>query len=289
MKGLFGRAKLYAKMVQLEHTLFALPFSLGAMLLAAHGLPAPGTIGWILVALVSGRCFAMGMNRYADRHFDLLNPRTADRVLPGRQLGLTEVRLFLAGSAGLLVVATLFLPPLCLRLLPVALGLLTLYSYMKRFTAYAHFVLGLCLATAVAGSWIAVRGTLDGAICVLATSVVLWVAGFDILYAGQDIAFDREHGLHSLPARLGLERSQRVSRALHAASGAGIWATGLALGLGWGYFGGCLVITGLIAYEHVLVAGGDLSRINRAFFHINALVSTTFLAGVALEVFLGAW
>ncbi len=278
----------YARMVQIEHTLFALPFSLGAMLLAAKGLPSIWTLGWILVALVSGRSLAMGMNRYADRKLDLLNPRTRDRVLPGRQLGLLEVRMFLACTAALLILATAMLPPLCLKLLPLALLLLLSYSYLKRFTWASHLVLGLCLATAVAGSWIAVRGTLDSPAVMLGLSVMFWVAGFDILYAGQDIEFDREQGLHSIPARLGLLRSQIVARLFHGLSGLGMAATGVLLEASWLYFCGVAGILVLIGYEHVVVSGGDLGKIQRAFFGVNVAVSVTFLLTAALEVALGA-
>ena len=282
-----SKLTLYARMVQLEHTLFALPFSLGSMLLAAKGLPTLSTFLWILLALVSGRSFAMAMNRYADRHLDPLNPRTRDRVLPGRELGLGEVRLFLAVSAALLVLAASQLPSLCLKLLPVALAFLTLYSYAKRFTWTAHFILGFCLAMAVSGSWIAVRGTLDAPAATLGLAIVLWVSGFDILYAGQDIEFDRQRDLKSIPARFGLEASQTLARALHAASCAVIWATGLLLDASWIYHAGAAVMACLVAYEHRVVRGGDLTRIQRAFFEVNALVSATFLLTAALEVLRG--
>ncbi|MBI4861008.1 MAG: UbiA family prenyltransferase, partial [Candidatus Riflebacteria bacterium] len=194
----------FGRLIKVEHTLFSLPFSLGTMLLTARGLPDLATVGWILLAIVSGRSLGRAANRVIDRQVDLAHPRTRDRELPRGLLSVAEVWVFMLVCAGLLVWAVLHLPPLCLALLPLAMVLLIGYSYTKFFTPACHFVLGLVLATPVIGSRLALTGRWDWEACLLGLGVVLWVSGFDILYACQDIEFDRVGGIHSVPARLGL-------------------------------------------------------------------------------------
>ena len=273
------------EMIKIEHTLFALPFAFLGMLLAAGGWPSWRTAGWIVVAMVGARSAAMGFNRLVDRKIDAANPRTAGRALPAGLVTPQAVGLFVAASAALLVLAAWQLNPLTLALAPVALAILFSYSYTKRFTWGSHLILGLSLAGAPLGAWIAVRGDVRATPLVLAGAVLLWVAGFDVLYALQDLDFDRRTGLFSVPARFGVVGALWISAALHAATlvllallpriypglGAGFW-------VGWT---GCLL---LIAYQHWVVRPGDLSRLNAAFFTANGALSVWLFAATALDV-----
>jgi 4-hydroxybenzoate polyprenyltransferase len=277
------------EMIKIEHTLFALPFAFLGMLLAAGGWPSWRTVGWIVVAMVGARSAAMGFNRLVDRGLDAANPRTARRALPAGLVTPRVVALFVAASAGLLVLAAWQLNPLALALSPLALAILFLYSYTKRFTWGSHLILGLSLAGAPLGAWIAVRGDVRATPLVLAGAVLLWVAGFDVLYALQDLDFDRRSGLFSVPARFGVVPALWISAALHAGTlallallprvyspgppwlGAGYW-------VGWT---GCLL---LIAYQHWVVRPGDLSRLNAAFFTANGVLSLWLFAATAVDV-----
>ncbi len=278
------------EMIKVEHTLFALPFAFLGMLLAAEGWPSWRTVVWIVVAMVGARSAAMGFNRLVDRRIDAANPRTAGRALPAGQVTPRWVALFVAASAAVLVFAAWQLNPLAFYLSPLALAILFLYSYTKRFTWASHVFLGLSLAGAPLGAWIAVRGDVAPTPFVLAASVLLWVAGFDILYALQDLDFDRRSGLFSIPARFGVVRSLWISALLHA-----VMLGLLALlpriyppGLGTGYWigwAGCLL---LILYQHWVVRPGDLSRLNAAFFTANGILSVWLFAATALDILL-AW
>ena len=272
-------------MIKFEHTLFALPFAFLGMLLAAGGWPSWRTVLWIVVAMVGARSAAMGFNRLVDRRIDADNPRTAARALPAGLVSPAAVTLFVAASAALLVLAAWQLNPLALALSPVALAILFLYSYTKRFTWASHLVLGLSLAGAPLGAWIAVRGDVAPPPFVLAAAVLLWVAGFDVLYALQDVDFDRRSGLFSIPARFGVVPALWISAALHALMlgllallprlyqglGAGFW-------VGWT---GCLL---LIAWQHWIVRPGDLSRLNAAFFTANGVLSLWLFATTAIDI-----
>ncbi len=279
--------KVVLEMIKFEHTLFALPFAFLGMLLAAHGWPAWGKVGWIVVAMVGARSAAMGWNRLIDRRIDAANPRTAGRALPAGLVSPAAVALFVAASAALLVVAAWQLNPLALALSPLALAILFLYSYTKRFTWASHLVLGLSLAGAPLGAWIAIRGDVTAVPLCLAGAVLLWVAGFDILYALQDLEFDRRTGLSSIPARFGIVGSLWLSGAFHLAMlgllallprlypalGGGFW-------LGWA---GCLA---LLVYQHWVVRPGDLRRLDAAFFQANGLLSIWLFAATALDILL---
>lgn len=273
------------EMIKIEHTLFALPFAFLGMVLAAHGWPAPRVVGWIVVAMVGARSAAMGFNRLVDRRLDAENPRTAMRALPAGLVTPAFVAVFVLASAALLVLAAWRLNPLALRLSPVALLVLLGYSYTKRFTAFAHLVLGLALAGAPLGAWIAVRGSVEATPVVLAGVVLLWVAGFDVLYALQDEAFDRRRGLHSIPARLGTVPSLWVSGLLHA-SMLGLLAQlpRLYPGLGPGFWIGFAGCVALLAYQHWIVRPRDLSRLNAAFFTANGVLSLWLFAAIAADV-----
>jgi len=273
-------------MIKFEHTLFALPFAFLGMLLAAEGLPRWRTIGWIVVAMVGARSAAMGFNRLVDRRIDAANPRTATRALPAGQLTPGFVAVFVAVSAALLVVAAWQLNPLALALSPVALGVLFLYSYTKRFTAFCHLVLGLALSGAPLGAWIAVRGDVAAAPIALAGAVLLWVAGFDVLYALQDIEVDRRQRLFSIPARLGVERSLLVSALFHLGTLALLTLLPrlYAPGLGAAYWVGVAGCAALLAWQHWVVRPGDLSRLNAAFFTANGVLAVWLFAATAVDV-----
>ncbi|HEY5974998.1 MAG TPA: UbiA-like polyprenyltransferase, partial [Geobacteraceae bacterium] len=208
----FSRITIFLEMIKFSHTIFALPFALTGALLAAQGMPDWSQLLWIVMAMVGARTAAMAMNRLIDAEIDARNPRTAGRAIPAGLLGKGTVVVFIVLAVALMLYAAARLNPLCLKLAPVALFFLVLYSYCKRFTAFAHIVLGLCLAAAPVGAWVAIRGTIDLPVVLLGLAVLVWVAGFDILYALQDLEFDRQAGLHSIPVQLGVSGSLWLSR-----------------------------------------------------------------------------
>jgi len=276
-----GRIVAYGRMIRFPHSIFALPFALASVVLAA-GRRFPSTeIVWILVAMVGARSAAMGFNRLADHATDARNPRTAARELPRGVLSRREVWAFVLLSAAALVLAAWRLNPLCLALSPVALLIVFGYSYTKRFTALSHLVLGLALGVAPVGAWIAIRGRIDVAPVLLGFAVLSWTAGFDIIYACQDVEFDRREGLYSIPARLGIRRALVVSRLLHVVTVALLAAVYALGGLHPLYLVGVSAVAGLLAYEHSLVRGEDLSRVDAAFFTVNGWVSIAYF-GVTL-------
>ena len=275
-------------MIKFEHTLFALPFAFLGMMLAAEGWPAWRTVGWIVLAMVGARSAAMGFNRLADRHLDAANPRTADRALPAGRVSPAFVGGFVAASAGLLVLAAWRLNPLALKLSPLALVIVLGYSYSKRFTSWSHLVLGLALAGAPLGAWIAVRGDIRPAPLFLAGAVLLWVAGFDILYALQDLEFDRRRGLYSIPVRFGTTGALTISIVLHLAMLALLGLLPLSylpgLGMGWGLgVAGCAALLG---WQHWIVRPGDLSRLDSAFFQANGLLAVWLFGAAAVDLLL---
>ncbi|PNU20663.1 4-hydroxybenzoate octaprenyltransferase [Geothermobacter hydrogeniphilus] len=266
------------EMIKFSHTVFAFPFALMGVVLASldsKALPGVGQVLWICLAMVGARSGAMGLNRLIDAGIDADNPRTADRHIPSGRVSVTEAWLFIAVSLAIFLFAAWMLNPLCFRLAPVAISFFVLYAYCKRFSHYAHIVLGICLAAAPIGAYIALRGTLDWPVTALALAVLFWVAGFDIFYALQDYEFDVEHGLHSIPSRLGIDRSFLLVRVFH-----GLMLLFLLLvlpgsGLGWIYVVGVFVVAGLLLYEHSLVKPDDLSRLDAAFFNMNGYISVT--------------
>jgi 4-hydroxybenzoate polyprenyltransferase len=281
---LLGRTVVYGRMVKLSHSIFALPFALASAVIAAGGVPAPRTLLWIVVAMVGARSAAMGFNRLADHAIDARNPRTAGRELPRGLLTRGEVLLFVLVSAAALVVAAAMLNPLCLALSPVALAVVFGYSYTKRFTALSHVVLGLGLAIAPVGAWLAVRGRFEAAPLVLALAVLCWVAGFDVIYACQDVDFDRQAGLHSVPARLGIRGALQLARLLHVATVLLLAALPATAVLHPAYFAGVALVALLLLYEHSLVRADDLSRVDAAFFTVNGWISVAYLASVVAAV-----
>jgi len=274
--------KTTLEMIKFSHTLFALPFALLAAVLAARGLPSWPTLGKILLAMVGARSAAMSHNRLADRAIDAANPRTASRALPSGAISAGFVRIFLAGSVALFLLAAASLNRLTFALSPVALALLLTYSYTKRFTWLSHVVLGLCLSLAPVGAWIAVRGSFGWIPLLLGLAVLLWTAGFDILYALQDEDHDRRAGLKSVPARWGTRSALAVSAALHAAMIPLLAAVWRLSGGGSLFAAGILATAAALLYQHVIVKPGDLSRINTAFFTANGFVSVILaLCGIA--------
>lgn len=265
----------YFRMIKIAHSVFALPFAFTSALLAAGGIPALSQCLWIAVAMVGARSGAMGMNRIVDRHIDAKNPRTMNREIPKGVVRLRDAVLFTVVSFAVMVYAAYRLNNLCLLLSPVAIAVLVAYSYMKRFTWLSHFVLGVAISGAPLGAWIAVRGSMDVEILPLVLAVVFWLAGFDVLYAIQDVDFDRRYGLHSIPQRFGVKGALRLSRFCHLATCLFLAVTGVLFNLGAVYWIGMAAVAGLLVYEHTLVKPDDLSRLNIAFFNMNGYISIT--------------
>ncbi len=276
---LVERIATFGRMIKFSHSVFALPFAFSGAALAALEVDIlPAQVFWIAVAMAGARSAAMGFNRLVDRVVDAANPRTAGRELPQGLISPGAVRLFVAISSAALIVAAWRLNPLCFALSPVALGIVFFYSYTKRFTWATQFFLGLALSVAPIGAWIAITGRLDAAILLLAGAVLAWVSGFDIIYACQDVEFDRGHGIFSIPQRFGVRRGLAIARGLHVISFLLMAAVGVYFGLGGIYAAGLIVVAGLILYEHSLVKPDDLSRLGVAFMNANAAISTVFFA-----------
>jgi 4-hydroxybenzoate polyprenyltransferase len=284
-----GRSRFvtYANFVKLPHTVFLLPFALVGMTLASYvGRLRGTTVLWIVVAFTAARFAAMGFNRIVDREIDARNPRTAGRELPRGVMSLTEARLAVAVASLVFVLAAAALNPVCGILSPFALAWVFFYSYTKRFTSWSHLVLGLGLAIAPVGGYLAVAGrwsTPWWALVALALGVACWSGGFDIFYALQDMAFDRAHGLYSIPATVGETGALGIARVLHVATVVCLAAAGIGLGGGWLYAAGVVLVAVLLGYEHSLVRVGDLSRLDAAFFTMNGVISLAFFACVAAE------
>jgi 4-hydroxybenzoate polyprenyltransferase len=275
-----SRIRTVLEMIKFEHSVFALPFALVGALLAARaagGLPTWRQILWIIVAMVGARSAAMTMNRIADIEYDRRNPRTANRALPKGELSVGFAAAFTLAASALLVVAAWQLNPLALKLSPVALAILFFYSYTKRFTSWSHFVLGFCLGISPAAAWIAIRGSLDWRMLVLCAAVTLWVGGFDVLYACQDVEFDKTAGLYSIPKKFGIARALLIARAMHVTMiGLLVWLA-WSFQLTWPAWAGIAVVAALLIYEHSLVKPDDLSKMNAAFFTVNGYISLLFL------------
>ena len=290
MATLLQKLRTTLVMIKFEHSVFALPFALTGALLAARfagpGWPEWRQIGWIVVAMVGARSAAMTMNRIADLEYDRRNPRTAGRALVTGALTLRFAWVFTLLSSGVLVFAAWKLNRLAFLLSPVALAALFLYSYTKRFTSYSHLVLGFCLGIAPAAAWIAVTGSLDWRMLLLCAAVTLWVAGFDVLYALQDVDFDRSAGLHSIPEKFGIARALLMARAMHAGVVVLLAWLAWSFQLAWPAWAGVAAVAGLLVYEQSLVAPDDLSRLDAAFFTTNGFISILFFVswGTAIWV-----
>jgi 4-hydroxybenzoate polyprenyltransferase len=292
--GFGARLRITLEMIKWEHSIFALPFALTGAILAArglpqsfHGLPSLSTLGWILVAMVSARSSAMAFNRWADAALDAANPRTRARAIPAGQLSRGFVLAFTLLMAAVFVAASAELNRLTLYLSPIVLLVLLGYSYLKRFTRLSHFGLGLALGLAPSAAWIAVRGSLDPRIVLLTAIVLCWVAGFDILYACQDMEHDRAAGLYSIPQAFGVRRAFWIARLLHLAVVLLLpWFAAL-FQLGIPAQTGMFAVFLLLLYEHLIVSPGDLSRLNAAFFTMNGVIAMVFFASVAADLWIG--
>jgi 4-hydroxybenzoate polyprenyltransferase len=282
-----GRVRIYLEMIKFEHSVFALPFAYFGAFLSERKVPEMITLIWITVAMVGARSFAMTLNRIIDIEIDRRNPRTADRALPKGLLSVRKAILFSVISLGIFLFAVYNLSPICRYLWPIVVVPFVVYPYTKRFTWLSHFVLGLCLGLAPVGAWIAITNTISFAPFLIGAAVLLWVAGFDVLYAIQDIDFDLQHKLYSIPARFGIKTSLVVTRLLHLASIVLLVWLGSRLDLGLFYFTGISVTAVLLAYESSLIRPDDLSRLNVAFFTVNGIISVVMFFFVAIDVISG--
>jgi len=283
---LLHNLRLTLEMIKWEHSIFALPFALCGAVLAANGLPAVHQVAWIIVAMVATRSAAMAFNRLADVSMDAANPRTRTRALPARELTPQFVSSFVVVSCAIFVFAASQLNRLALLLSPVALAVVLLYSYTKRFTRWSHLVLGLALGIAPSAAWIAVRGTLDPRILLLTAAVTFWVGGFDVLYSCQDYDFDLETGLHSVPRYCGIAKALWIARLFHLLMLLPLVALVFVFGLGKLAVAGIVVVALLLIYEHSLVSADDLSRLNAAFFTMNGVISVLFFFFIAGDLLL---
>jgi 4-hydroxybenzoate polyprenyltransferase len=272
------------EMIKWEHSIFALPFALSAAMLAASGLPTLPQVIWIIMCMVSARSAAMAFNRLADAQIDAANPRTATRAIPAGVLSGRFVAIFVLFFCLVFVLAAAQLNRLTFMLSPVALAVVLLYSYTKRFTRWSHLVLGFALGIAPAAAWIAVRGSLDPRILILTAAVTFWVGGFDMLYACQDIDFDRANRLNSVPQSFGIPRALILARVLHITMLVLLVALVLTFGLGKIAMAGVVAVALLLAYEHSLVSSHDLSKLNAAFFTMNGVIAVVFFLFIAADL-----
>src|ERR1022692_3033050 len=274
------------EMIKWEHSIFALPFALCGAMLAAGGLPSSHQLVWIVVAMVAARSAAMAFNRWADAAIDAANPRTSARALPAGHLTPAFVATFVVVSSAIFIVAASQLNRLALWLSPVALAVLLLYSYTKRFTRWSHLVLGFAMGIAPSAAWIGVRGSLDPRILLLTAAVTFWGGGFDVLYACQDFEFDQQAGLHSIPRHFGIGKSLWISRCFHLIMILLLVGVVFVFGLGKLAIAGVAAVAFLLTYEHSLVSPGDLSKLNAAFFTMNGVISVMFFLFVAGDLLL---
>ncbi len=280
----FAKVGIFLEMIKFTHTIFALPFAFTGALLAAGGFPSLRQTIWIILAMVGARTAAMAMNRLIDAEIDARNPRTAVRAIPAGLIGKGLTFIFIIASVALLLFSAYMLNPLCLTLSPIALFFLLLYSYCKRFTSLAHVVLGICLAAAPIGAWVAIRGTIDPPALVLGSVVLFWVAGFDILYALQDLEFDRAAGLHSIPVLLGVKGSLWAARIFHVIMIGLLVTLYNLMALGPIFLSGIVVTTAMLLYEHRLLKDGDLTKLDAAFFNMNGYISVAIVLFTAADI-----
>ncbi len=283
-KGVFNTIGEWAEMIKIEHTVFALPFALSGMVLAKTQLPGWQVVFFIILAFAGARSAAMTLNRIIDSRIDLRNPRTTSRAIPAGRVSVTQACILAIASFAVMLFAASKLPSICLQLSPIAIFWLSFYSFTKRFTCACHLALGIALGGAALGGWVAAGGQLDTlAPWVLATAVATWVAGFDIIYALQDVEFDNKENLHSIPARFGLANALNISSGLHVVTVAALSLLGWVLNLGIIYWIGATMVAMMLAYEHHLVKPTDLSKVNAAFFNINGIVSILTFAMILLD------
>lgn len=281
---ILSKAILYLRMIKIEHSVFALPFAFASAMLAAQGIPSLYQIFWITLALVSARAAAFGLNRIIDRRIDALNPRTANREIPSGKIKVSEALIFTLICLGVFVYSAWMLNPLCFKLSPVAIAVLFIYSYTKRFTWACHFVLGLALSLAPLGAWIAIRGTFDWEIVPMVVAVIFWLAGFDTLYALWDVEFDKKYGIYSIPKIFGIKRAIYLARFFHVIAWGFLVLTGFIFKLNILYWLGMVLVAYLFIKEHSLVKPEDLSKLNFAFFNMNGYISLTVFLFTTLAI-----
>jgi len=284
MKNVLRSTRITLEMIKWEHSIFALPFALTGAVLAANGWPSLRVLFWIVVCMVAARSGAMAFNRLADTEIDAANPRTAMRALPKGELSRGFVLSFTILASGVFLFAAAMLNRLTLELAPVALIVVLAYSYMKRITRWSHLVLGLALGIAPSAAWIAVRGSLDPRALLLTAIVILWVGGFDVLYACQDFEHDRKAGLNSVPQAFGLAGAFWIARAMHLGMAVLLFVLLHVFGLGMIALAGMVLVLVLLAYEHSIISPNDLRRMNAAFFTLNGVISVVFFVSVAADV-----
>lgn len=278
------KISIFMEMIKFSHTIFALPFALTGALLAAGGFPSMYQTLWIILAMVGARTAAMAMNRLIDAGIDARNPRTAGRAIPAGLISKGLTLFFIVAAVALMMFAAQMLNPLCLKLSPIALFFLLLYSYCKRFTALAHVVLGICLAAAPIGAWIAIRGAIHAPALVLGGVVLFWVSGFDILFALQDLEFDRSAGLHSIPVALGVNGSLWTARIFHTIMIVLLFTLFNLMHLGTFFLVGIFVVLAMLLYEHWLLKDGNLDKLDAAFFNMNGYISIAIVLFTAADV-----
>lgn len=283
---LLKKIRIILELIKFKHTVFALPFGLISMLVACNGLPKLTTLCWILIALISARSTAMAFNRLVDKNIDTLNPRTKNWPLPKKMISTKEVWIFVFITAGIFIFSAYMLNKLAFLLSPIALCIIYFYSYTKYFTYFSHLLLGLALGLAPIGAWVAVRGEIAFSPLVLAFSVMLWVAGFDIIYSCQDFEFDKKYGLHSMVVRFGIPSALKISRIMHGLMILLLLYFGYLTNLGFIFIIGVIISAIMLIYEHSLVKPNDLSKINIAFFNINGLVSILLFLMTGLDILL---
>jgi 4-hydroxybenzoate polyprenyltransferase len=284
--GLWKSTAVTLEMIKWEHSVFALPFALTGAVLAAGAWPPLRVLVWIVVCMVAARSAAMAFNRLVDAKLDAANPRTATRAIPAGMLTTGFVAGFVVVSAGVFFWGAAMLNHLTLLLAPVALAVVLAYSYMKRITRWSHLVLGLALGIAPSAAWIAVRGSLDPRIIILTFAVLLWVGGFDVLYACQDFEHDRRAGLNSIPQAFGIEGAFWIARAMHVGMLITLYWLAASFHLGWVAMVGIAVVALLLLYEHLIISPKDLRRMNAAFFTLNGIISVVFFLFIATDVLL---
>ncbi|MEN2994063.1 MAG: UbiA-like polyprenyltransferase [Thermodesulfovibrio sp.] len=278
------KALAYLRMIKIEHSVFALPFAFAGALLAERGIPEIQKILWITVAMITARAAAFGFNRIIDRKIDALNPRTANREIPSGKIKLWEAIFFTTISLAIFVYSAWMLNPLCFKLSPLAIFILFIYSYTKRFTWACHFVLGMALSLAPLGAWIAIRGSFDWEIIPMVLMVIFWLAGFDTLYALWDVEFDKKFGIYSIPKVFGVKNAINLARVFHAIAWGFLIVNGLVFKLNIFYWIGMAVVGFLFIKEHSLVKHDDLSKLNIAFFNMNGYISVTVLIFTAMAI-----
>jgi 4-hydroxybenzoate polyprenyltransferase len=285
---LIATVREWTEMIKIEHTVFALPFALSGLILAVKGFPDFATVLWTVIAFAGARCAAMTLNRLIDAEIDARNPRTKERAIPAGRISKKQAWLLTLASFAVMILGASMLPRICLYLSPIAVAWLSLYSFTKRFTWMCHFVLGIALGGAALGGWVAAGGSLSAATpWYLALAVSTWVAGFDIIYALQDIEIDKEEKLFSIPSRFGTARALQISSGLHVLTVLGLLAVGLCSGLGFIYFGGVCVVAGILVYEHLLLKPNDLSKLNAAFFNMNGILSISTFCVILADHLVG--